>query len=52
MAAGYQFEGEAKLSGGFTVGYLPQEPNLNPQERLGKRPGSGRAHAAILRRFD
>ena len=26
----HEFDGEAKLSDGFTVGYLPQEPQLNP----------------------
>jgi ATP-binding cassette ChvD family protein len=25
-----EFEGEARLTDGFTVGYVPQEPNLNP----------------------
>ncbi|MDZ4819530.1 MAG: energy-dependent translational throttle protein EttA [Planctomycetota bacterium] len=27
-----EFEGEARLSEGFTVGYLPQEPQLNPDK--------------------
>jgi ATP-binding cassette ChvD family protein len=26
-----QFDGEARLTDGFTVGYLPQEPRLNPE---------------------
>src|SRR5471030_1642947 len=25
-----EFEGEAKLTGGFTVGFVPQEPVLDP----------------------
>jgi ATP-binding cassette ChvD family protein len=28
------FEGEAKLSPGYTVGYLPQEPELDPQKTV------------------
>jgi sulfate-transporting ATPase len=27
-----EFDGEAKLTPGFTVGYLPQEPMLNPEK--------------------
>jgi len=27
-----EFDGEAKLTDGFTVGYLPQEPQLNPEK--------------------
>ncbi len=27
-----EFEGEAKLTDGFTAGYLPQEPTLNPDK--------------------
>src|SRR5262249_1027956 len=27
-----EFEGDAELSSGFTVGYLPQEPQLNPEK--------------------
>src|SRR5580693_5679879 len=27
-----EFDGEAKLSDGFTAGYLPQEPQLNPEK--------------------
>jgi sulfate-transporting ATPase len=27
-----EFEGEARLTDGFTVGYLPQEPRLNPDK--------------------
>jgi ATPase subunit of ABC transporter with duplicated ATPase domains len=26
------FDGEAKLAGGFTAGYVPQEPQLNPDK--------------------
>jgi energy-dependent translational throttle protein EttA len=28
------FDGEARLTDGFTVGYLPQEPQLNPQKNV------------------
>ena len=32
------FDGEARLTQGFTAGYLSQEPTLNPDKRrLGKR---------------
>lgn len=27
-----EFDGEARLGPGFTVGYLPQEPQLNPDK--------------------
>ena len=27
-----EFDGEARLTAGFTVGYLPQEPQLNPEK--------------------
>ena len=27
-----EFDGEARLTDGFTVGYLPQEPQLNPDK--------------------
>ena len=26
-----EFDGEARLTDGFSVGYLPQEPQLNPE---------------------
>ena len=29
-----EFDGEARLSDGFTVGYLPQEPQLNPEKNV------------------
>src|SRR5215467_8765185 len=29
-----EYEGEAKLTDGFTVGYLPQEPKLNPEKNV------------------
>ncbi len=29
-----EFEGEAKLATGYTVGYLPQEPRLNPDKNV------------------
>jgi len=28
----HEFDGEAKLTNGFTAGYLPQEPQLNPNK--------------------
>ncbi|MCA9183390.1 MAG: ATP-binding cassette domain-containing protein, partial [Planctomycetales bacterium] len=34
IMAGYdkEFDGEARLTAGFTAGYLPQEPHLNPDK--------------------
>ncbi len=29
-----EFDGEARLTDGFTVGYLPQEPHLNPDKNV------------------
>ena len=29
-----EFDGEAKLTNGFTVGYLPQEPKLDPEKNV------------------
>ena len=29
-----EFEGEARLTDGFTCGYLPQEPQLNPEKNV------------------
>ena len=29
-----EFEGEAKIADGYTVGYLPQEPQLNPDKNV------------------
>ena len=29
-----EFDGEARLTDGFTVGYLPQEPQLNPDKNV------------------
>ena len=29
-----EFDGEARLTDGFTVGYLPQEPHLNPEKNV------------------
>ena len=29
-----EFDGEARLTSGFTVGYLPQEPHLNPEKNV------------------
>ncbi len=48
-----EFEGEAKLSGGFTVGYLSQEPPLNPdKDVLGNVEEAVASTRKILRRFD
>ncbi|MDE0936099.1 MAG: energy-dependent translational throttle protein EttA [Mariniblastus sp.] len=29
-----EYDGEARLTDGFTVGYLPQEPHLNPEKNV------------------
>ena len=29
-----EFDGEARLTDGFTAGYLPQEPQLNPEKNV------------------
>ena len=43
------FDGEAKLTDGFTVGYVPQEPHAQPRQgRAGQRRGSGRRHTGPL----
>ena len=47
------FDGEAQLTSGFTVGYLPQEPQLNPDKTCSatsKKPS--RPERALLARFD
>ncbi|HEX4130222.1 MAG TPA: energy-dependent translational throttle protein EttA [Pirellulales bacterium] len=47
------FEGEAKLSTGFTVGFVPQEPQLNPEKDvLGNVEEAVEPTRALLRRFD
>ena len=48
-----EFEGEAKLTDGFTVGYLPQEPQLNPDKDVfGNVQEAVGPIRAILQRFD
>ncbi len=48
-----EFEGEAKLSAGFTAGYLSQEPRLNPdKDVLGNVEEAVDPTRAILRRYD
>ncbi|HWA98067.1 MAG TPA: ATP-binding cassette domain-containing protein, partial [Pirellulales bacterium] len=47
------FEGEAKLSAGFTVGFVPQEPQLNPEKDvLGNVEEAVAPTRDLLRRFD
>lgn len=47
------FDGEARLSEGFTVGYLSQEPQLNPDKDVQGNVDEGVARIrAILNRFD
>ncbi len=47
------FEGEAQLTGGYTVGYLSQEPQLNPDKDVfGNVEEAVEPTRAILRRFD
>ncbi len=47
------FEGEAKLTGGFTAGYLSQEPQLNPEKDvLGNVEEAVEPTRAILRRYE
>jgi ATP-binding cassette ChvD family protein len=48
-----EFEGEARLSAGFTVGYLPQEPQLDAQKTVFENVQDGLVRVrAILTRFD
>ncbi|MBI3838849.1 MAG: energy-dependent translational throttle protein EttA [Planctomycetia bacterium] len=48
-----EFEGEAKLSGGYTAGYLSQEPRLNPDKDVwGNVEEAVKPTRNILRRFD
>src|SRR5687768_12679713 len=48
-----EFEGEAKLTSGYTVGYLPQEPQLNPDKDVfGNVMEAVEPMRAILRRYD
>ena len=47
------FAGEAFLSEGLTVGYLPQEPQLNPNKTVKGNVEEGVAdHKQLLRRYD
>ncbi|HTQ37618.1 MAG TPA: energy-dependent translational throttle protein EttA [Pirellulales bacterium] len=47
------FEGEARLTDGYTVGYLSQEPQLNPAKTVQGNVDEAVAHIrAILTRFD
>jgi ATP-binding cassette ChvD family protein len=47
------FDGEARLADGFTAGYLPQEPQLNPAKDVQGNVDEAVDHVrAILRRFD
>jgi len=47
------FEGEARLTDGFTVGYLPQEPRLNPDKDVrGNVEDSVAGIRAILDRYN
>jgi ATP-binding cassette ChvD family protein len=48
-----EFDGEAQLTDGFTVGYLPQEPQLNPDKDVkGNVDESVQTIRDILDRFD
>jgi ATP-binding cassette ChvD family protein len=47
------FDGEAQLTEGFTAGYLPQEPRLNPEKDvLGNVEEAVARTRGILQRFD
>ena len=47
------FEGESRLSAGFTAGYLSQEPQLNPEKDVFGNVMEGvEVVRAILRRYD
>ncbi|HEV7224838.1 MAG TPA: energy-dependent translational throttle protein EttA [Pirellulales bacterium] len=48
-----EFDGEAKLAGGFTAGYVPQEPQLNPEKDvLGNVEEAVQKTRKILQRYD
>jgi sulfate-transporting ATPase len=48
-----EFEGEAEIASGYTVGYLPQEPQLNPEKDVFGNVEEAVAHTrAILKRYD
>jgi ATP-binding cassette ChvD family protein len=47
------YDGEARLADGYTVGYLPQEPQLNPdKDVLGNVMEAVEPIRAVLRRYD
>src|SRR5690606_11940302 len=47
------FDGEARLSDGFSVGFVPQEPQLNPEKDVqGNVEEAVADMRAVLRRFD
>jgi ATP-binding cassette ChvD family protein len=47
------FDGEAKLTSGFTVGYVPQEPQLNPDKDVwGNVEEAVQKTRSILQRYD
>lgn len=47
------FQGEARLTPGFSVGYLPQEPQLDPQKDVRGNVEDGVAHIRdLLKRFE
>jgi ATPase subunit of ABC transporter with duplicated ATPase domains len=47
------FTGEARLTPGFTVGYLSQEPELDPEKDVLGNVSDGVAHARdLLEKFD
>ncbi|HEY2761196.1 MAG TPA: ATP-binding cassette domain-containing protein, partial [Pirellulales bacterium] len=47
------FEGEARLADGYSVGYLSQEPQLNPDKDVQGNVDEAVAHVRdILKRFD
>src|ERR1700722_7212681 len=48
-----EYEGEAKLTSGFTVGYLSQEPRLNPDKTVLENVEEAvRGTRALLAKFD
>jgi energy-dependent translational throttle protein EttA len=48
-----EFDGEARLTDGFTVGYVPQEPTLNPEKDVfGNVEEAVARTRVILTRFD
>ena len=48
-----EFDGEARLTDGFTRGFLPQEPQLDPEKDVwGNVQDAVRAKRAVLERFN